>query len=97
MMLEAAEADIEFAHGRFVVKRTDRTVGLFEVAAAAFGDGIPAELRGPVTGISDETISIPSYAYACAVCEVEVDPETGLRSRFSGMRRSTTATERSTH
>jgi hypothetical protein len=32
-----------------------------------------------VTGISDETISIPSYAYTCAVCEVEVDPETGLR------------------
>jgi hypothetical protein len=29
-------------------------------------------------GVSDETMSIPSYAYTCAVCEVEVDPETGL-------------------
>jgi CO/xanthine dehydrogenase Mo-binding subunit len=29
-------------------------------------------------GISDETMSIPSYAYTSAVCEVEVDPETGL-------------------
>ena len=77
-MLEAAEADIEFAHGHFVVKGTDRSIGLFDVAAGAFTDGIPAELRGPLTGISDETMPIPSYAYTSAVCEVEVDPETGL-------------------
>jgi aerobic carbon-monoxide dehydrogenase large subunit len=78
VMLEAAEADIEFAHGRFVVKGTDRSVGLFEIAAAALGDGIPTELREPLTAISDETMPIPSYAYTCAVCEVEVDPETGF-------------------
>jgi carbon-monoxide dehydrogenase large subunit len=46
--------------------------------AAALGDGIPNDLRGPLMGISDETMSIPSYAYTCAVCELEVDPETGL-------------------
>jgi carbon-monoxide dehydrogenase large subunit len=46
--------------------------------AAALGDGIPTDLRGPLMGISDKTMSIPSYAYTCAVCEVEVDPETGL-------------------
>jgi carbon-monoxide dehydrogenase large subunit len=77
-MLEAAEEDIEFARQRFVIKGTDRGVGLFEVAAAALGDDIPRELRGPLMGISDETMSIPSYTYTCAVCEVEVDPETGL-------------------
>jgi CO/xanthine dehydrogenase Mo-binding subunit len=27
-------------------------------------------------------MSIPSYAYTCAVCEVEVDPETGLVIRY---------------
>src|SRR6516164_7351328 len=32
----------------------------------------------PLTGISDETMPIPSYAYTSAICEVEVDPETGL-------------------
>jgi len=77
-MLEAAEQDIEFAHQRFVIKGTDRGAGLFEVAAAALGDRIPSDLRGPLMGVSDETMSIPSYAYTCAVCEVEVDPETGL-------------------
>ena len=53
-------------------------VSLFEVAAGALGDGIPSDLRGRLMGISDETMSIPSYAYTSAVCEVEVDPETGL-------------------
>ena len=77
-MLEAAQEDIEFAWQRFVIKGTDRGVGLFEVAAAALGESVPSDLRGPLMGISDETMSIPSYAYTCAVCEVEVDPETGL-------------------
>jgi hypothetical protein len=51
---------------------------LFDIAAAALGDGLPSDLRGPLMGVSDETMSIPSYAYTCAVCEVEVDPESGL-------------------
>ena len=62
--LEAAAADIEFVAGRFTVKGTDRSIGLFEV--------------GVVTGVCDETTSLPSFAYGCAVCEVEIDPETGM-------------------
>jgi len=77
-LLEAAEADIEFARGRFVVTGTDRSVGLFEVAAAGHGTDIPSELRGPLNGMCDQVMSIPSYAYTCSVCEVEVDPETGV-------------------
>ena len=77
-MLEATEEDIEFAQQHFVIKGTDRGVGLFEVAAAALGDQIPRDLRGSLMGVSDETMNVPSYAYTCAVCEVEVDPETGL-------------------
>lgn len=77
-MLETAEADIAFVGPRFVVKGTDRSVGLFEAAAAALGDAVPPELRGPLAGVADEVMSIPSYAYTCAVCEVEIDPETGL-------------------
>ena len=62
--LEAAAADIEFALGRFRVKGTDRGIGLFELA--------------PLTGVFDETTPLPSYPFGCAVCEVEVDPETGV-------------------
>jgi carbon-monoxide dehydrogenase large subunit len=76
-MLEVAEADVEYARQRFLVKGTDRFVGLFEAAAAALGTDLPPDLRGPLTGISDQVMSLPSFAYTCAVCEVEVDPETG--------------------
>ena len=79
LMLEAAEEDIEFMQQRFVVKGTDRGIGLFEVAAAALGDGVPLDLRGPLTAVSDEAMPIPSYAYTSAVCEVEVDPENRAR------------------
>jgi carbon-monoxide dehydrogenase large subunit len=52
-------------------------VGLFEAAAAAIRPDAPEALRGPLAGAGDETMSVPSYPYGCAVCEVEVDPETG--------------------
>ena len=76
--LEAADADIEFATRRFRVKGTDRALDLFEAAAAALRDDAPEALRGPLAGVSDETMSVPSFPYGCAVCEVEVDPETGV-------------------
>jgi carbon-monoxide dehydrogenase large subunit len=77
-MLEVAEQDVEFARQRFVVKGTDRSIGLFEAAAAAVGNGIPVDLSGPLTGVCDQVMSLPSFAYTCAVCEVDVDPETGV-------------------
>jgi len=62
--LEAAAADIEFSQAKFRVKGTDRSIGLFDVA--------------PLSGSHDETTPLPSFPYGCAVCEVEIDPETGV-------------------
>src|SRR5271163_4790557 len=50
-MMEVAEADVEFARQRFLVKGTDRSIGLFEAAAAAAGNGLPPDLCGPLVGI----------------------------------------------
>ena len=77
-LLEASEVDIEFARGRFGVKGTDRSVGIFEVARAALRADAPAGLGGPLAGESDQTNPVPSFPYGCAVCEVEVDPDTGV-------------------
>ena len=38
---------------------------------------LPAELRGPLAGISDQTLPIASFPYGTQICEVEVDAETG--------------------
>ena len=64
--------------GRFRVAGTDREVGIFDVAQAAIArPDLPDELRGPLAGISDQTLPVASFPYGTQVCEVEVDPETG--------------------
>jgi len=78
-LLEAGEIDIEFSRGRFRVAGTDREIGIFEVAAAAATrKDLPRELQGPLAATSDETIPLASYPYGTQICEVEVDPETGM-------------------
>jgi aerobic carbon-monoxide dehydrogenase large subunit len=78
-LLEPAAADIEFKNGRFNVKGTNHGVGLFEVAhAAAENPTLPDELRGPLAAAYDEIITQPSFPYGTHVCEVEVDPDTGV-------------------
>ncbi len=56
-VLEAAIADLEFAGGRFTVKGTDRSIGIFEVAAAALQrNDLPDDLRGELGAVGDETV-----------------------------------------
>src|SRR5262249_43259275 len=77
-LLEAGEADIEFADGRYRITGTDREIGLFEVAAAAATrSDLPAELQGPLAAVSDQTLPVASFPYGTQICEVEVDAETG--------------------
>jgi carbon-monoxide dehydrogenase large subunit len=66
--LEADGTDIDFVDGRFVVKGTDRAIGLFELAAR----------HGPIADAANVDSRVGSYPYGWHVCEVEVDPETGV-------------------
>ena len=76
--LEAAEADIVFASGKFAVTGTDRAVTLKEVARAAFQ---PAQLpAGLEPGLYETGTFAPkqdTWPNGCHVCEVEVDQDTG--------------------
>ena len=78
-LLEASEVDIEFVDGAFRVAGTDAEVKLEDVARAAFA---PAQLE-PGMELGLDALSHykgPAYSYPCGchVCEVEVDPETGV-------------------
>jgi carbon-monoxide dehydrogenase large subunit len=78
-LLEASEADIEFVQGRFRVAGTDRESGIFEVARAALTRAdLPPQLQGPLAAVSDQSVPVASFPYGTQVCEVEVDPETGV-------------------
>lgn len=67
--LEAAEADLEYAGARFVVKGTDLGIGLFDLAARQQGGRIHVESTSAVAG--------PSWPNGCHISEVEIDPQTG--------------------
>jgi carbon-monoxide dehydrogenase large subunit len=77
-LLEAAEADIAFAAGRFAVAGTDKAVTIKEVARAAFQ---PNQLPpGLEPGLYETGTFVPKQATwpnGCHVCEVEIDPDTG--------------------
>jgi carbon-monoxide dehydrogenase large subunit len=68
--LEAPAGDIEYRDGRFNVAGTDLGIGLFELA------GKQADARISMDGSA--TAGAPSWPNACHVCEVEVDPATGV-------------------
>jgi aerobic carbon-monoxide dehydrogenase large subunit len=79
-MLEASPADIEFANGRFLIAGTDRAIEIMELAARLRTglkppEGIPATLD--VRHVS-EGPGASTYPNGCHVCEVELDPETGV-------------------
>ena len=78
-ILETELADITFADGRFAVKGTDYSIGLFEVARAARErNDLPDNLRGPLAADCEDTIRIAAFPFGSHVCEVEIDPDTGL-------------------
>jgi aerobic carbon-monoxide dehydrogenase large subunit len=69
--LEAAEADIRFADGHFVVAGTDRSMALLDVAALARDQGTPLDTYYAWTR---EWMTFPNGAH---VVEVEIDRDTG--------------------
>jgi carbon-monoxide dehydrogenase large subunit len=76
--LEAAPSDIEYAAGEFRIAGTDRTIGLFELAARRGQPGTGEDAAHSAIRISDSaTAGAPSWPNAAHVCEVELDPATG--------------------
>ncbi len=80
-VLEAAAADIEFSRGSFVIAGTDRSIGILELAGKLrsgikLPDGLPRSLD--VSLVHDTSPS--AFPNGCHVCEVEIDPETGVTS-----------------
>jgi carbon-monoxide dehydrogenase large subunit len=69
-MLEASVEDIEYSAGFLTVVGTDKRVGLFEIAKAEEGEQLSVES----TGIADG----PTWPNGTHICEVEIDPETGI-------------------
>ena len=78
-LLQAAEADVAFVDQAFRVSQTGQSVSFTEVARAAFDPALLADGRAP--GLAAEgTVRIESrnYPNGCQICEVEIDPASGV-------------------
>jgi aerobic carbon-monoxide dehydrogenase large subunit len=77
-MLETSPDQIEFKDGRFRSTTSHRSFDVFEIARAAQTlNDLDDDLRGPLAAESDQHFTDGGYPYGCAVCEVEIEPETG--------------------
>jgi carbon-monoxide dehydrogenase large subunit len=86
-LMEAAEGDIEFGHGRFTIAGTDRSIDIIELARrlreGKMPEGMPSSLD-----VDHTTEGVPStFPNGCHVAEVEIDPETGIVQivRYTGV------------
>ena len=79
-LLEASDADIEFTDGAFGVVGTDRKKAFAEVSLAAYvPHNYPLDKLEP--GLNENAFYDPTnftYPAGSYVCEVEIDPETGV-------------------
>ncbi len=79
-MMEAPESDIEFENGTFKVSGTDKSMEFGEVAFSAYvPHNYPLDVLEP--GLEESAFYDPTnftYPAGCHICEVEIDPNTGL-------------------
>ncbi|MBR1217196.1 xanthine dehydrogenase family protein molybdopterin-binding subunit [Bradyrhizobium sp. U87765 SZCCT0131] len=69
-VLEAGVGDIEYSGGWLTVAGTDRRISLFELARRESGGRLSVDSEGKVDG--------PSWPNGSHICEVEIDPQTGI-------------------
>jgi len=78
-LMEADEGDIVIENGELKVAGTDKTLPWFQVALASYtAHNLPA---GMEPGLKETAFYDPSnftFPAGCYICEVEIDPETGV-------------------
>ena len=88
-LLEAAEADVEFADGKFSVAGTDRSKSFGEVALTAYvPHNYPEDLE---PGLDETAFYDPknfTYPSGAHIAEIEIDPETGHSRSATSPRRT---------
>jgi len=75
-MLDVPAAEIDFNDGLFVTPKSNRRLTIFDIAremkeSPALTAGQALHAKATFTG------RIPAYPTGCAICEVEIDPDTG--------------------
>jgi len=77
-LMEASEADIEFAGGQFIIAGTDRSIDIMELSRRLREGKMPEDVPSSLD-VDHTSQPVPStFPNGCHVAEVEIDPETGI-------------------
>jgi aerobic carbon-monoxide dehydrogenase large subunit len=72
-ILNVSEDSVQFSDGRFSSTGSNRTFDFFELAKEA----AQLNLQDAIGAAADNEMHDPVFPNGCAICEVEVDPDTG--------------------
>jgi carbon-monoxide dehydrogenase large subunit len=77
IVMGAAADSVSFSDGRFVSRDTNLTFDFLELAAEAARHKLPDALKDGIAVVTDNEMHEPVFPNGTAICEVEIDPDTG--------------------
>jgi len=77
VVMGAAADSVSFSDGRFASRDTNLTFDFLELAAEAARHKLPDALKDGIAVVTDNEMHEPVFPNGTAICEVEVDPDTG--------------------
>jgi carbon-monoxide dehydrogenase large subunit len=76
-VLATTQDTITFTDGRFASRDTNRTFDFLELAKEAQNHSLTGDLADGLAVVTDNEMHEPVFPNGCAICEVEIDPDTG--------------------
>src|SRR5271169_509520 len=77
VVMGTASDTVAFHDGRFASRDTNRTFDFLELAREAARHKLPEALKDGIAVVTDNEMHEPVFPNGTAICEVEVDPDTG--------------------
>ena len=77
IVLGAVPGEVEFTDGRFSTRDSNRSFDFRELAQELGRHALPDDLKSGLAVVADNEMHDPVFPNGCAVCEIEVDPESG--------------------
>jgi len=82
LVMGTAPENVSFSDGRFAARGTNRTFDFLELAQALVTSpaaqlALPEKLKGGLAVVTDNEMHEPVFPNGTAICEVEIDPDTG--------------------
>jgi carbon-monoxide dehydrogenase large subunit len=78
LLMERDGDSVRYEDGRFTADGRNESFSLFELAKRLEDGELPTQMGRSLTVSESIDIRIPAHPTGCAVCEVEIDPETGV-------------------